>query len=160
MAHYFQPTNFRPRPRQARKPGVLRVSPLLHDFPFSVPSYGARNMVHGPRSFSQFPFSFFQFPPFPVFRYTLPSSVSRNSFVCHSYENCRGGYPKFPKRKRRLLTACCGRGKGGAERLQFEALKGDRRGQYSIRINDQWRICFDWPERSPGPANVEIVDYH
>ena len=43
---------------------------------------------------------------------------------------------------------------------RFEALKGDRRGQYSICINDQWRICFDWPERSPGPANVEIVDYH
>ena len=43
---------------------------------------------------------------------------------------------------------------------RFEALKGDRRGQYSIRINDQWRICFEWPEKSPGPVNVEIVDYH
>ena len=43
---------------------------------------------------------------------------------------------------------------------RFEALKGARRGQYSIRINDQWRICFEWPERSPGPVNVEIVDYH
>ncbi len=43
---------------------------------------------------------------------------------------------------------------------RFEALKGDRRGQYSIRINDQWRICFEWPERSPGPSKVEIVDYH
>lgn len=43
---------------------------------------------------------------------------------------------------------------------RFEALKGDRRGQYSIRINDQWRVCFDWPEKSPGPTNVEIVDYH
>ena len=43
---------------------------------------------------------------------------------------------------------------------RFEALKGDRKGQYSIRINDQWRICFEWPEKSPGPANVEIVDYH
>jgi proteic killer suppression protein len=42
----------------------------------------------------------------------------------------------------------------------FEALKGDRRGQYSIRINDQWRICFEWPKGSPGPQNVEIVDYH
>ena len=42
----------------------------------------------------------------------------------------------------------------------FEALLGDRRGQYSIRINDQWRICFEWPDRSPGPSNVEIVDYH
>ena len=42
----------------------------------------------------------------------------------------------------------------------FEPLKGDRKGQYSIRINDQWRVCFEWPERSPGPVNVEIVDYH
>lgn len=43
---------------------------------------------------------------------------------------------------------------------RFEALKGDRKGQYSIRINDQWRICFEWPNKSPGPTNVEIVDYH
>ena len=43
---------------------------------------------------------------------------------------------------------------------RFEALKGDRKGQFSIRINDQWRICFEWPEGSPGPARVEIVDYH
>jgi proteic killer suppression protein len=42
----------------------------------------------------------------------------------------------------------------------FEALKGDRKGQYSIRINDQWRICFKWPDGSPGPMDVEIVDYH
>ena len=43
---------------------------------------------------------------------------------------------------------------------RFEALMGDRKGQYSIRINDQWRICFQWPEKSPGPVNVEMVDYH
>lgn len=43
---------------------------------------------------------------------------------------------------------------------RLEALKGDRKGQYSVRINDQWRICFEWPDRSPGPVNVEIVDYH
>lgn len=43
---------------------------------------------------------------------------------------------------------------------RFEALVGDRKGQYSIRINDQWRICFEWPSGSPGPSNVEIVDYH
>ena len=43
---------------------------------------------------------------------------------------------------------------------RFEALLGDRKGQYSIRINDQWRICFEWPDRSPDPQNVEIVDYH
>ncbi len=43
---------------------------------------------------------------------------------------------------------------------RLEALKGDRKGQYSIRINDQWRICFEWPDKSPGPTYVEIVDYH
>ena len=43
---------------------------------------------------------------------------------------------------------------------RFEALKGDRKGQYSIRINDQWRICFEWPQGAKGPSNVEIVDYH
>lgn len=43
---------------------------------------------------------------------------------------------------------------------RFEALVGGRKGQYSIRINDQWRICFEWLDRAPGPSNVEIVDYH
>jgi len=43
---------------------------------------------------------------------------------------------------------------------RFELLAGDRKGQYSIRINDQWRICFEWPKDSRGPMNVEIVDYH
>ena len=41
---------------------------------------------------------------------------------------------------------------------RLEALAGDRRGQHSIRINDQWRICFTWTKE--GPADVEIVDYH
>lgn len=40
----------------------------------------------------------------------------------------------------------------------LEALKADRRGQYSIRINDQWRICFGWT--AAGAEDVEIVDYH
>lgn len=43
---------------------------------------------------------------------------------------------------------------------RFEALKGDRKGQFSIRVNDQWRVCFEWPKGSKGPLNVEIVDYH
>ena len=41
---------------------------------------------------------------------------------------------------------------------RLEALRGDRKGQYSIRINDQFRICFRWTDE--GPADVEIVDYH
>jgi toxin HigB-1 len=62
-------------------------------------------------------------------------------------------------RKLRLLNA--------AKRIQdlallpgnrLEALKGDRAGQWSIRINDQWRICFEWTQG--GAEEVEIVDYH
>jgi proteic killer suppression protein len=41
---------------------------------------------------------------------------------------------------------------------RLELLKGDRAGQYSIRINDQYRICFGWSEK--GATEVEIVDYH
>jgi len=40
----------------------------------------------------------------------------------------------------------------------LEALKGDRKGQHSVRINVQWRICFVWTDT--GPIDVEIVDYH
>jgi len=43
---------------------------------------------------------------------------------------------------------------------RFESLKGNRTGQYSIRINDQWRICFVWEKGAKGPSDVEIVDYH
>lgn len=43
---------------------------------------------------------------------------------------------------------------------RLEALHGNRDGQWSIRINLQWRICFVWPQGAPGPGNVEIVDYH
>jgi toxin HigB-1 len=42
--------------------------------------------------------------------------------------------------------------------IRLDALRSDRRGQHSIRINDQWRICFTWTEE--GPTNVEVVDYH
>ena len=43
---------------------------------------------------------------------------------------------------------------------RLEALRGDRAGQYSIRVNGQWRICFRWPDGQEGPSDVEIVDYH
>jgi proteic killer suppression protein len=41
---------------------------------------------------------------------------------------------------------------------RLEALRGDRQGQHSIRVNDQWRVCFVWT--ADGPKNVAIVDYH
>ena len=43
---------------------------------------------------------------------------------------------------------------------RFEALMGDRKGQFSIRIKGRWRVCFEWLEGAPGPSNAEIVDYH
>lgn len=43
---------------------------------------------------------------------------------------------------------------------RLETLKGNRKGQYNVRINDQWRICFEWTKGAQGPMNVEIVDYH
>jgi proteic killer suppression protein len=43
---------------------------------------------------------------------------------------------------------------------RFEALGGDRAGQYSIRINEQWRICFKWADGDAKPFAIEIVDYH
>jgi proteic killer suppression protein len=41
---------------------------------------------------------------------------------------------------------------------RLEALRGDRAGQYSIRINDQWRICFSWSDE--GAIDIDVVDYH
>lgn len=43
---------------------------------------------------------------------------------------------------------------------RLETLGGNREGQWSIRINKQWRVCFVWGEEDDGPSNVEIVDYH
>ncbi len=69
------------------------------------------------------------------------------------------GFARQAEKRLRLLDA--------ADTLQalrmlpsnrLEALRGDRKGQYSIRINRQWRVCFEW--REDGPHNVEIVEYH
>ena len=60
----------------------------------------------------------------------------------------------------RLHAATSLKDLGGLPGNRLEALRGDRRGQWSIRINDQWRLCFEWPEDAEGPSNVEIVDYH
>ncbi len=43
---------------------------------------------------------------------------------------------------------------------RFEALGGDRKGQFSVRINQQWRVCFEWPDEAVRPFNIEICDYH
>jgi len=70
-----------------------------------------------------------------------------------------GNIGKVARRKLRMLD--------DAEKLEdvgavpgnrLEALAGDRKGQYSVRINDQWRICFGW--REGAAEDVEMVDYH
>ena len=43
---------------------------------------------------------------------------------------------------------------------RLETLRGDRAGTFSIRINQQWRLCFEWPDGQAGPSDVEVVDYH
>jgi proteic killer suppression protein len=64
------------------------------------------------------------------------------------------------KRLRVLEAAGSLRELGQLRSNRLEALSGDRKGQYSVRINSQWRICFEWPRGGDGPENVEIVDYH
>lgn len=64
------------------------------------------------------------------------------------------------KRLRLLEAAISLADLGALNSNRLEALKGTRKGQYSIRVNQQWRICFEWPKDAPGPENVEIVDYH
>ena len=73
------------------------------------------------------------------------------------------GFPadlvKVARRKLRYLNAACDLGDlGSPPGNRLEALAGDRKGQHSIRINDQFRVCFVWT--AEGPAEVEIVDYH
>jgi proteic killer suppression protein len=60
----------------------------------------------------------------------------------------------------RLLAATSVRDLSALPGNRFERLKGDRKGQCGIRINDQWRLCFEWLDDANGPSNVEIVDYH
>ena len=70
-----------------------------------------------------------------------------------------GGFERQALRKLAIVNAAARLGDlGSPPGNRLEALGGDRKGQHSIRINDQWRICFVWTER--GPENVEICDYH
>jgi proteic killer suppression protein len=60
----------------------------------------------------------------------------------------------------RLETAMSVAELGALRGNRLEKLSGDRKGQWSIRINDQWRICFRWADGAAGASDVEIVDYH
>jgi proteic killer suppression protein len=71
------------------------------------------------------------------------------------------GFARQAYRRLEILDAATGLDELRALRSnRLEALKADRAEQFSIRINDQWRICFRWPRGARGPSNVEIVDYH
>ncbi|MDD2736262.1 MAG: type II toxin-antitoxin system RelE/ParE family toxin [Desulfuromonadaceae bacterium] len=89
------------------------------------------------------------------------------SFSCKHTEKLYHGsrVPRFQafvqqaeKRLQILESATCIEDLMNLPSNRFEALGGDRQGQQSIRVNQQWRICFVW--REDGPHNVEIVDYH
>ena len=65
------------------------------------------------------------------------------------------------EKRLRILDAACSTGDLAAlNSNRFEALRGKRKGQFSIRINERWRICFVWSKDDSGPSKVEIVDYH
>lgn len=69
------------------------------------------------------------------------------------------GFAAQAERRLEILNAATAlQDLAGLPSNRLEALKGDRKGQHSIRINDQWRLCFVWKQR--GAENVEIVDYH
>jgi len=69
------------------------------------------------------------------------------------------GFKKVAERKLIMLDSAVRLGDLAASPgNRLEKLSGDRAGRYSIRINDQWRICFNW--KDDGPHEVEIVDYH
>ena len=73
--------------------------------------------------------------------------------------SCPGGLWPVARRKLDQLNAAAALNDLRAPPAnRLEALKGDRRGQYSIRVNDQFRLCFTWTP--DGPAQVELADYH
>jgi proteic killer suppression protein len=64
------------------------------------------------------------------------------------------------EKRLRILDAATSSGDLAAlNSSRLEGLKGNRKGRFSIRINDQWRVCFESPRDEPGPSNVEMVDY-
>ena len=70
------------------------------------------------------------------------------------------GFARTASRKLDQLDAATGLDDLSRPGNHLKVLRGNRKGQWSIRINDQWRLCFKWPEDSSGPTDVEIVDYH
>jgi toxin HigB-1 len=91
----------------------------------------------------------------------IQSFRDRDTKAFYSGERVRRfeGFAQKAERKLNVLNAATSlRDLAGVPGNRLESLGGDRRGQHSIRINDQWRVCFVWKE--DGPHDVEIVDYH
>jgi proteic killer suppression protein len=82
-------------------------------------------------------------------------------FAYGEFVNAFSGFARQAERRLRALEAATGLGDLAAiPGYRLEQLRGERSGQYSIRINDQWRICFEWPDDESGAVNIEIIDYH
>lgn len=80
-------------------------------------------------------------------------------FASGKFERAFQGFSRQAERRLEILDAAESTSDLAALPInRFEALSGYRAGQFAIRINKQWRICFVWSE--DGPENVEIVDYH
>ncbi len=94
------------------------------------------------------------------FEHFLPSSTSLCAFALPATERRLNQMMMLAQGRDRLEAAASLKDLAALPGNRLEGLKGNRHGQYSIRVNDQWRICFEWPESSSGPINVEIVDYH
>ena len=89
--------------------------------------------------------------------FSIPLCLTNDS---HSYVLELAFRRQAEKRLRILEALSSPADLGALNSNRLEVLKGDRKRQYSIRVNDQWRICFEWPLSEAGPSNVEIVDYH
>ena len=82
-------------------------------------------------------------------------------FAHNAFVKAFASFAASARRRLAALDAAVSLGDLAAVRgNRLEALKGNRTGQHSIRINDQWRICFVWNDAEAGAEQVEIVDYH
>lgn len=105
---------------------------------------------------------------FSVRRYKLfrviKTFADKNSKALFEGTKCHRKFRPFQSAAERKLlildTATSIRDLESPPRNRLEKLKGDRGGQWSIRINDQWRLVFDWDEAGNEAHNVEILDYH
>ena len=101
------------------------------------------------------------------YRCSIYTMLMIQSFKCDDTEalHQRHRVPRWvnieavARRKLDQLDAACElRDMAAPPGNRLEALRGNRKGQHSVRVNDQWRVCFVWTPQ--GPKNVEIVDYH